>query len=357
MKYVFGLATVGLLLLVSCTLPNKYHQRIQHPVLRDAVEKFIQECTQNRASFVVKLFLVSNTCKGTEIVLTAGLPVLSSVLACPPTGFDTISNHIVLIYGGTNILENQSYEAFVKDALKFFPIQELENDWDHRTNEALETYTYNPMIKGIWLSNDRLTYFNPDNGYYFDPCLGCNHPARVLTQENEIVWRQQNVLLPEVVSVIAEYLDCCASDQICILYGTLYDGNFARFRLFGLSKSISNLLYPQIKYKIQPTGFIKIKGRIVYIYTHFDQVLDKPDDSIWERTQVFENDKIVDNWDRSTQAPRDDYLDLHTSAEQWEIVVSNKTITVNKDVPWLPIFPNFDTLPSEIKIRFLPKSR
>lgn len=167
------LAAVILLSLVSCEKYNKYHLKIENQMIKKAILKFINDYSQTRERFIVQLFFVSNTCKGTEIILSADLPVLSTVLSCPADGFDTINNHLVLIYGGTGLLGSQDHEIYINDAFTFFPIQDLENDWDLKTNEPLKTYVYNPKIQGIRIRNDSLTYFSPENGWFFYPCIYC----------------------------------------------------------------------------------------------------------------------------------------------------------------------------------------
>ncbi len=167
------LATVIVSALVSCGRPDKYHLKIENPLIRDAIIRFIDDYSQTRERFIVQVFLVSTTCKGTEIVLSAALPVQSSILSCPAQGFDTVCNHLVVIYGGIGTLEKQDFETYVRDVFAFFPIQDLENDWDAKANEPQKTYTYNPPIRGIRIRNDSLMHFNPENGWYFYPCIYC----------------------------------------------------------------------------------------------------------------------------------------------------------------------------------------
>jgi hypothetical protein len=172
--------------------------------------------------------------------------------------------------------------------------------------------------------------------------------------ESEIIWRKKNLVSKDVVTIINDYINCCAIDKICILYCTSFDGNSARFRLFGLSNTNANLLVPQYRYKIQPTGFIRIKGHVVFIYTHFDLLFNDIDNFVWEESKIFEDDKIIINWDEENKIFIYNYIDATFSNVQWEIVVSNNNITVNKDLPNTAIFPNFDTAKIESPIRFVP---
>lgn len=158
---------------ISCGRPNSYHLKIENQMIKDVVTRFINDYAQIRERFVVKIFFVSNTCKGNEIIISADLPVLSSVLSCPMDGFDTINNHLVLINRGMDISENPDYKTYISDVFAFFPIQDLENDWDAKANEPQKTYTYNPPIRGIRIRNDSLMHFNPENGWYFYPCIYC----------------------------------------------------------------------------------------------------------------------------------------------------------------------------------------
>lgn len=172
--------------------------------------------------------------------------------------------------------------------------------------------------------------------------------------ENEIFWRKKNIISENVVRIITDYITCCAVDKICILYCTSFDGYNAKFRLFGLANTNANLVIPQNKFKIQPTGFLKIQGHIVFVYTHFDVLLQNTDNSIWDRSRIFIDNNIINNWDEKNQVFLDDFFDVTSSDTQWELIVYKNTINVNKNVSLLPVFPNIDTAKIDSPIRFTP---
>jgi len=122
----FSLILVG----ASCTNPdsNPYHIHIKNEKIIYEIKAYIKNYSKNKKKIIVKMYIVSNTCQGVEIVITADIPATSAILTCPPIGFDVIDNHVILIYGGVDFLYNLKYENFIDEVYRYFPIEELKDD-------------------------------------------------------------------------------------------------------------------------------------------------------------------------------------------------------------------------------------
>lgn len=161
--------------------PNPYYLENINPEIVKELRSFINTYNQVRDEYIVKLIISSNDCRGTEIILTAGLPCLSTILEYPASKYTIVEGKLVLIFSGEEILQWNNLVDYEKVVFQFFPIQGLKDDWDEVKHESESQLVYDPPFRGVRFKNDSISYFRPENAYYFHPGLPCpNSPPEIM---------------------------------------------------------------------------------------------------------------------------------------------------------------------------------
>ena len=169
-------------------------------------------------------------------------------------------------------------------------------------------------------------------------------------------FRESSPISDKAKHIIEDYIRTCIDHEICILYLTDFNGDTTRFQLFGLPPFDANLLIPQSRYGIQPTGFIRLLNQPVFIYTHFDRLMESPDKTIWEKSGIWEEESIIKICNpEGDSIISEEYYDYPGAREQWQLIITTDSVYVIRDVKWEPLFPSYPGV-TDTPIIFVPPS-
>lgn len=132
--------------------PESMRVEVSNPQLIRCVQLFKEkmQSTLGTSDRLIRIFYLSQTCNGPEVLLESAPKRLSAVMSPPMDNYVLIDGSLVLVTTGLPLVQYDT-KAYQERVLRDFPIDSVDRDWEGPESEP--GYTYDPIYARYLLSD------------------------------------------------------------------------------------------------------------------------------------------------------------------------------------------------------------